>query len=226
MARHPQEAVARALARAATQAPHGLNPYLSRYLSGHLGEVGGWDLLSEEVLDQLDVEALAADAVRNSFGSTLLPAEIAAVLSTRDRLASTSEPLRRRAIRRTGMAWISGPGSTSDDAAPWLVVWVQLRPRPVHVVLTGHTSGVSAVAAVPLPDGRTLLATGSHDGTVRLWDLQGREELLVIEVLASVVGLSANGDRLVVAVPEGLMAVQVADHVVQIEATDRSAVEL
>ena len=37
-------------------------------------------------------------------------------------------------------------------------------------VLTGHTDQVVAVAAVPLPDGRVLLATGSHDRTVRLWD--------------------------------------------------------
>jgi WD40 repeat protein len=29
---------------------------------------------------------------------------------------------------------------------------------------------VYAVAVVPLPDGRVLLATGSHDDTVRLWD--------------------------------------------------------
>jgi hypothetical protein len=38
--------------------------------------------------------------------------------------------------------------------------------------LTGHTDRVSAVAAVPLPDGRVLLASASVDGTVRLWDPQ------------------------------------------------------
>ena len=34
---------------------------------------------------------------------------------------------------------------------------------------TGHTDSVIAVCAVPLPDGRTLFATGSDDRTVRLW---------------------------------------------------------
>ena len=47
---------------------------------------------------------------------------------------------------------------------------VDLTSRAVVRVLTGHTGTVWAVAAVPLPDGRTLLATGSDDRTVRLWD--------------------------------------------------------
>jgi WD40 repeat protein len=35
--------------------------------------------------------------------------------------------------------------------------------------MTGHSSPVRAVAAEPDLDGRTLLATGGSDGTVRLW---------------------------------------------------------
>ncbi|WP_170323412.1 WD40 repeat domain-containing protein [Cryptosporangium phraense] len=36
--------------------------------------------------------------------------------------------------------------------------------------LTGHTDFVRSVAALALPDGTTLLASGSQDGTVRIWD--------------------------------------------------------
>ena len=36
--------------------------------------------------------------------------------------------------------------------------------------LTGHTGWVSSVAFGTGPDGRLLLASGSDDGTVRLWD--------------------------------------------------------
>ncbi len=46
------------------------------------------------------------------------------------------------------------------------------RPRRLETLqppVEGHTGTVRAVAAVPLPDGRTLLASGG-DGTVRLWD--------------------------------------------------------
>ena len=39
-----------------------------------------------------------------------------------------------------------------------------------RTTLEGHTGGVNAVAAVPLPDGRVLLASGSDDAPVRLWD--------------------------------------------------------
>jgi WD domain, G-beta repeat len=43
-------------------------------------------------------------------------------------------------------------------------------PGPSHQVLTGHTDTVCSVAFGTLTDGRTLLATGSADGTVGLWD--------------------------------------------------------
>lgn len=39
-----------------------------------------------------------------------------------------------------------------------------------HRTLTGHTNLVWSVVAVPMPDGSTLLASASHDATVRLWD--------------------------------------------------------
>nr|BFE72079.1 hypothetical protein GCM10020092_053800 [Actinoplanes digitatis] len=36
--------------------------------------------------------------------------------------------------------------------------------------MTGHTAGVAAMAAFTGPAGRPLIATGSYDRTVRVWD--------------------------------------------------------
>jgi sugar lactone lactonase YvrE len=64
-----------------------------------------------------------------------------------------------------------------------------------------------AVAAVGLPDGRTLLATGDGDGTVRLWDpVTGDSEALPFG--SEVRSLCAVGvGRLAVGLDDGVAVV-------------------
>ena len=52
----------------------------------------------------------------------------------------------------------------------WSSRWASWQLATPHHALTGHTGGVLAVAAAEL-DGRPVAISGSHDRTVRVWDL-------------------------------------------------------
>jgi WD40 repeat protein len=60
-------------------------------------------------------------------------------------------------------------GAAPDRA--WQTVWSHGRPSTDHQVLTGHTSGVDAVAVGALPDGTPVIVSGGYDRTVRVWRL-------------------------------------------------------
>lgn len=150
------------------------NPYLQRHLSAHVAESRDWDLLAThpDVLDRLDPTAVAADVLSTAFGHGPLPGPVAATVSAQHLLLGVA-PEDRALIRDVAAARIGASTTARDDAlarTPRARIRSSvLRRDPINVVLTGHTHWVTAVAAVPLPDGGTLLATGGWDGTVRLW---------------------------------------------------------
>ncbi|WP_053739118.1 AAA family ATPase [Nocardia sp. NRRL S-836] len=155
------------------------NPYLAHYLSGHVGSAGeqAWILLDRnpDVLDCLDPTSVAADAWRTAFGRHPLPPAVLGVIGASHHL-TTAANVDRPGLRQLAMSRHTTLHNFRPQEPPphnrhaWHVHWAALTPVPTHRTLIGHTSGVATVAAVPLPDGRTLLATGSNDETVRLWD--------------------------------------------------------
>jgi WD40 repeat protein len=64
--------------------------------------------------------------------------------------------------------------------------------------LTGHAGPVYSITTPTVPDGRTPLATGSRDGTVRLWDPVPGEPAGVLHVSQPVNALTG--------LPGGLLA--------------------
>jgi WD40 repeat protein len=65
----------------------------------------------------------------------------------------------------------------SDTTVETVELWDPATGTPVGRPLIGHTDSVTCMTSVALPDGRTLLAAGGKDGTVRLWDLTRRRAL-------------------------------------------------
>jgi len=128
------------------------------------------------VLDRLDPDSVAAAVLTHAFGreGVELPPEISAVASARHLLGPLS-PDDRKLTRAVAMARLGGDAARRAHSAPTheggaSVSWAALQPSPMQVALTGHTGWVSSLAALTLADGRCLLASGSSDQTVRLWD--------------------------------------------------------
>jgi len=174
-ARHAQ--VARALA-ARSERLSPLNPYVKRRLAEHVAEAGTWEVLADNlaVLDRLDPESVAAEALRTGYGRMNLPLAIAASLSARHLLSSVEAP-DRWMTRQFTMSCLASVGPADVAGVKEAMVgkppasWAFMNRRdPLHVLLIGHNGPIRAVTALDLADGRVLMATGSDDGTIRLWD--------------------------------------------------------
>lgn len=164
--------VAAALIASARENLPSLNKYLAHHLSGHVAAAGSWrDLIgSPEVFDHISPDHVCADALRTAFGRLDTPPEINAAITARPTLATTP-PVDRSAVRALAVLRLGQQMAPNVvGGARWQPRWGNLLPEPPHAQLTGHTDGVVALATVPLPDRRVLLATGSMDQTIRLWD--------------------------------------------------------
>ena len=145
--------------------------YTGRHLAAHAAAAGRLDAL----LDDPDFVLLAGVPELLRHRQALATEQGRAALAAAE-LASNSWT----ADRDDRLRWleVSARKTHADRLAdhagrlhpgPWRVhtaIWAGTS----HRVLTGHTGWVTAVATVVLPDGRTLLASASYDGTVRLWD--------------------------------------------------------
>jgi len=149
-----------------------VNPYIVHRLAEHVAEGAMWEELAGTsfVLDHLDPESVAAEALRTAYGRADLPLAIAASLSVRHLLAMVN-PEDRTMTRNIAMACIQ-PGyrpSPSGHEPP--LAWARLqRHDPLHVRLAGHNAAIRASCSLQLPDGRVLLVTGGDDASLRMWD--------------------------------------------------------
>ena len=149
------------------------NPYLARYLSGHVANADAWEDLAGRpgALDRLDPNAVTADALRTIMGRGHIAPSIAGVLGARHDLANSATRdragLRQLAMTRYSLQRV--PDEALTAAMPWGVAAAAVDQVALHVLLSGHNGYVNCLCTVSSPDHGTLVASGGDDGTVRIW---------------------------------------------------------
>jgi WD40 repeat protein len=66
----------------------------------------------------------------------------------------------------------------SSDLSGLVVLWDR-RNRNVLHILKGHSATIKNIVLLP---GEDSLVTGSHDGSIRIWDLKGGTQKAVLQV--------------------------------------------
>ena len=153
------------------------DPYLAAHLAAHAAGGGrsAWDDLADHprILDRLDPGSVAIAGLP-ALAAYPLPAEILGVIGDAHRLAAVP-PDQRTGLRQLAMARYAGAAprrAEPDPAALWFARWAHLVPKPIHRTLSctaGFTTG-GTVEAFTGTDGRSYLAIGDPEGTLRVWD--------------------------------------------------------
>ena len=194
------------------------------------GRKSGWRDAPEYLLRSLPGHAQAGDLVDDLLNDDayLLRADLRRLLQAADGASSPASRRRARLLRLTPHAVTASPaariamfsvtealersGDTylrADAPVPYQAVWAASTPRSERSVLVGHTAPVQSVCEFVM-DGRTYLATGGEDHTVRIWDPDTGIQRSVLEGHKSVVNAvcafmldgtallaSGGGDRVV-----------------------------
>ena len=130
-----------------------LDPYLRRYLPGYIGAAGVLDRLGQriDVLDRLDADAVAAEAMRTSFGHAvpLLPPVLTTMVAHHQLHSPSAE--QRCLTRALAAARLGLDDPRLKDPR---LRWSHLQRVVPHLPLTGHAAAVSG------PVGSAPCATG------------------------------------------------------------------
>jgi WD40 repeat protein len=150
----------------------------------------GWDRAPVYLLRSLPGHASRADLVDELLADDeyLLRADLRRLIPASDGAATSSGQSRARLLRLTPRAIGANPqeraalfsvtetleslGSAFRDRPsqrPYQALWASVAPRTEWAVLEGH-AGINALCSCQV-NGRTLLASGGDEGTVRIWDV-------------------------------------------------------
>jgi WD40 repeat protein len=142
--------------------------YISHYLYNHAAAGGPKAWLE---VDRLNPRQVAVSGLRYHFGQ--LRPELAGIIGAQHLLLELSRE-RRTGVRQLAMTQYGRLIRPTELNEPpqdsWEVRWARMRQHPIHLVLSGHSDIVTAVVSFEAASGKNLIASASHDRTIRIWD--------------------------------------------------------
>ena len=165
-----------------------------------IGRERRWSQAPEYLLRSLPSHAARSGMIDDLLADDayLLHADLSRLMPLADRASSPTGRERARLLRLTPRAITANPSTrtalfsvtetledlgcsytTSHFPALYLAKWTTVPSRTEWSTLEGHTNWVTALCAFT-QNGRALLASGSSDQTVRIWDPATGTELAVL----------------------------------------------
>jgi WD40 repeat protein len=156
-----------------------------------LGQESGWSRAPAYLLRSLPAHAQRGHAVDELLDDDVYPlyADLRRLIPAAAAASTPTARQRARLLRKTPRAIDASPaeraalysisevlhdlGSAYRNLAhdsPYRARWAATQRGDDEALLEGHTGPVSALCPVSSSGGRTFLASGSHDHTVRVWD--------------------------------------------------------
>ncbi len=155
--------------------PLSWDDYARRNLALHATEAGRLDHLLEDARFLLVAEPSRLVPHLDAARSALACAAAAVYRQNAHLLAPLGLPTRASQLELTacqlGCHSLAARIASAAPDRPWQTRWSRGRRTTGHQVLTGHTSGVTAVAVGALPDSTPVVVSGDRGGAIRVWRL-------------------------------------------------------
>lgn len=149
--------------------------------------------------------------LKHYFGSRDIDPRATAALAVAH-LTPDSDPSSRAALRAWAVLRDQLEVRVDDDGSSlWWPIATTESPRNLSTTLTGHTSSVYGVAFGTTTNGQLLVASASHDRTVRVWNPSTFQPLATISIGATVESITIEQGLLGIAVGWGTLVLQIRD---------------